>query len=78
MMSEEVENTDVKEALQARAFVSNKMLSTIDECFKMIGERPLHYLIRLRNYLKTPKFPRSHSIFSPGVSIIPGKFRVIG
>lgn len=35
------ENPDVKEALDARAFVSTKMLSQIDQCFKLIGEPPV-------------------------------------
>jgi len=32
---------DVKEALEARAFVSEKILATQDQCFKLIGERPM-------------------------------------
>jgi ferritin-like metal-binding protein YciE len=40
MMSQAAENQDIKEALEARAFVSNKVLSTLDECFKIIGEHP--------------------------------------
>lgn len=51
MMSEHVENDDIKEALQARAFVSDKVLSTIDECFKILDEQPM----------KTPG--RLHDIF---------------
>ena len=40
MMSQAAEMPEIKEALEARAFVSNKVLSTIDECFKVIGEQP--------------------------------------
>ncbi|WP_035347021.1 DUF892 family protein [Edaphobacter aggregans] len=32
---------DVKEALEARAFISEKVLATQDQCFKLIGERPM-------------------------------------
>jgi len=40
-LSELAQDPDVKEALHARAFVSNKILSNLDECFKMIGEKPV-------------------------------------
>lgn len=49
MMSEEVDNKDIKEALHARAFVSNKVLGTIDECFTMIGESPMKPTGRLHD-----------------------------
>ena len=32
------EDSEVKEALEARAFVSEKTLATLDQCFKLIGE----------------------------------------
>ena len=40
-MSQLAENPDVKEALEARAFVSEKVLGTLDQCFKVIGEQPV-------------------------------------
>jgi ferritin-like metal-binding protein YciE len=40
-ISEFAEDPDVKEALQARAFVSEKVLATLDQCFKLIGEKPV-------------------------------------
>lgn len=40
MLSQEADVPEIKEALEARAFVSTKVLNTIDECFKMIGESP--------------------------------------
>lgn len=49
MMSENVENSDIKEALQARAFVSSKVLNTLDECFKIIGEHPVKPTGRLHD-----------------------------
>lgn len=39
-ISQLVQDADVKEALEARVFVSDKMLSQIDQCFKLLGEEP--------------------------------------
>ena len=39
---------DVKEALEARAFISEKTLATQDQCFKLIGERPMQANSRLQ------------------------------
>jgi ferritin-like metal-binding protein YciE len=36
-----VQNPDVKEALEARAFVSQRTLEKLDQCFKLIGEQPV-------------------------------------
>jgi ferritin-like metal-binding protein YciE len=35
------QDPDIKEALQARALISNQILSRLDECFKLIGEKPM-------------------------------------
>lgn len=35
------EDPDIKEALEARVFVSQKILETLDQCFKLIGEQPV-------------------------------------
>jgi len=35
-----VQDLQVKEALQARAFVSGKVVATLDECFKLLGVQP--------------------------------------
>lgn len=40
-LSQMAQNPDVKEALEARAFVANKNLETLDQCFKLIGEQPV-------------------------------------
>jgi ferritin-like metal-binding protein YciE len=48
-ISQIAQNPDVKEALEARAFVSEKNLETIDECFKMIGEKPVKLSGRLHD-----------------------------
>jgi ferritin-like metal-binding protein YciE len=36
-----VQDPDIKEALEARVFVSQKILSTLDHCFKLIGAQPV-------------------------------------
>ena len=36
-----VQDQDIKEALDARIFLSEKIVSTLDECFRLIGEQPL-------------------------------------
>jgi ferritin-like metal-binding protein YciE len=36
-----VEDPDIKEAIDARVFVSEKILSQIDQCFKLLGEGPV-------------------------------------
>jgi ferritin-like metal-binding protein YciE len=40
-MSQAAHDSDIKEALEARVFVSDKILNTLDECFKLIGEKPV-------------------------------------
>lgn len=40
-ISQVVQDPDVKEALEARVFVSDKMLSQIDQCFKLLGQEPV-------------------------------------
>jgi ferritin-like metal-binding protein YciE len=41
------QDPQIKEALEARAFVSEKVLATLDQCFKLIGERPVKLTGRL-------------------------------
>lgn len=43
------QNPDIKEALEARVFVSNKILATLDEAFKLIGEKPVKTSGRLHD-----------------------------
>jgi ferritin-like metal-binding protein YciE len=42
------EDPQIKEALEARAFVSEKVLATLDQCFKLIGEQPVQFTGRLQ------------------------------
>jgi ferritin-like metal-binding protein YciE len=44
------QNADVKEALDARVFASQRVVEKLDECFKLIGERPVKLSGRLREF----------------------------
>ena len=39
----------IKEALAARTFVSDKVISSLDQCFKLIGKQPVALSGRLRD-----------------------------
>jgi ferritin-like metal-binding protein YciE len=39
-LSQAAQNPDVQEALEARAFVTEKNLQALDRCFEIIGEKP--------------------------------------
>jgi len=39
-IGELVHDPQIKEALQARAFVSRQVAATLDECFRLLGEQP--------------------------------------
>ena len=40
-LSQIAEDPDIREALDARVFISDKILSTLDECFRVIGHKPV-------------------------------------
>jgi ferritin-like metal-binding protein YciE len=40
-LSQNAQDPDIKEALQARELISGQDLTRIDECFKLIGEKPM-------------------------------------
>jgi ferritin-like metal-binding protein YciE len=42
------QDPQIKEALDARAFVSRNVLATLDQCFKIIGEQPVKLSGRLQ------------------------------
>ncbi len=48
-LSQIAENPEVKEALEARAFVAEKTLATLDQCFKIINEKPVKLSGRLHD-----------------------------
>ena len=47
-ISQQAENPDVQEALEARAFIAAKDLETLDKCFEMIEEKPVKLSGRLQ------------------------------
>ena len=40
-LSSKAEDPDIKQSLDARVFVSQKVAETLDQCFKLIGEQPV-------------------------------------
>jgi ferritin-like metal-binding protein YciE len=46
-ISQVAQDPDIKEALEARIFVSHKILDTLDECFRLLGEQPVKLSGRL-------------------------------
>jgi ferritin-like metal-binding protein YciE len=47
-LSEVAQDPNIKEALQSRAFLQDKMLSSLDRCFELIGEKPVPLSGRLQ------------------------------
>jgi ferritin-like metal-binding protein YciE len=48
--SKVTQTADVKEALNARVFLSKRVVEKLDECFKLIGEQPEKLSGRLREF----------------------------
>lgn len=48
-ISQVAQNPDIKEALEARAFVSQRTLEKLDQCFKLLGEQPVKLSGRLHD-----------------------------
>ncbi len=46
-LSDIAQDPDIKEVLDARVFLSDKIIATLDECFKLIGEKPVETSGRL-------------------------------
>jgi len=46
-LSQAAQRQDVKEALEARVFIANQINARIDECFRLIGEKPMQLTGRL-------------------------------
>jgi ferritin-like metal-binding protein YciE len=43
------QDPDVKEALEARVFISDQILARLDQCFKLIGEKPVQLSGRIHD-----------------------------
>jgi ferritin-like metal-binding protein YciE len=50
-IAEIAQDPDIKEALNARAFISDKIQKTLDECFRIIGQKPVDTKGRLHEVL---------------------------
>jgi ferritin-like metal-binding protein YciE len=48
-LGEAAQNEEIKEALEARAFVSEKTLEKVDQAFKLLGEQPTKLTGRLHD-----------------------------
>jgi ferritin-like metal-binding protein YciE len=48
-LGDAVEDPDIKEAIESRVFLKNQTLSTLDQCFKLIGEKPVKVNDRLHD-----------------------------
>jgi len=48
-ISQAAQDPDIKEALEARVFVSDQILAKLDQCFKLIGEKPVKLEGRLHD-----------------------------
>lgn len=46
-LSQAAQRQDVKEALEARAFISGQIIARLDECFRLVGEKPVQLTGRL-------------------------------
>jgi ferritin-like metal-binding protein YciE len=46
-LSQAAQRQDVKEALGARVFISDQIIARLDECFRLIGEKPVQLSGRL-------------------------------
>ena len=47
-LSQAAQDPDIKEVLQARVYVNDKILATLDQCFRLIGEQPVKTTGRLQ------------------------------
>ena len=48
-LSAMADDPEIKEALEARAFIAEKDLTNIDQCFKLIGEQPIKLSSRVQD-----------------------------
>ncbi len=48
-LGQAAQNPEIKEALDAREFISTQILTRLDECFRLIGEKPVKVSGRLHD-----------------------------
>jgi ferritin-like metal-binding protein YciE len=70
-LGQAAQNPEIKEALEARGIISSQVLSRLDQCFNLIGEKPVKVNERLhdvfiedfRRELKEIQLPAVRKIF---------------
>jgi ferritin-like metal-binding protein YciE len=70
-MSQAAEDPNIKEVLDARVFLSEKIMTTLDECFRLIGEKPVQtkgrihdtFIENFREELKEIQSPVARALF---------------
>ena len=60
-LSQLAQNPQVKDALEARAFISQRVLEKLDQCFKLINEQP----VKLSGRLAALKFAVDATDYTP-------------
>ena len=60
-----VQDPEIKEAVDARAFISSKTLEKLDQCFKILGEQPVKLTGRMHEALLEEFKERVSEIQSP-------------
>jgi ferritin-like metal-binding protein YciE len=71
-LSSVVQDQDIKEALESRSFITSQTLDRIDECFRLIGEKPIKPTGRLydifvedfRKEINEIQSPRAKRLFA--------------
>lgn len=64
-MGQAAEDPQIKDTLEARAFVSEKTLEKLDQCFKLIGEKPVKLTGRLQEIFVEDFRKELNEIHSP-------------
>jgi ferritin-like metal-binding protein YciE len=66
-LGEAAEDREIKEALDAREFISTQILSRLDECFRLLGEKPIKLSGRLEDVFVDEFRKQLNEIQSPAV-----------
>ena len=69
-MGELAGRPEIKEILEARAFLQNKIISSLDQCFKLIGEKPVPVAGRLREVFAEDFRREVAEIQSPAAKVL--------
>jgi ferritin-like metal-binding protein YciE len=64
-LGEAAQNPQIKEALDARQFISTQVISRLDECFRLIGEKPVKGAGRLQDVFMEDTRKELNEIHSP-------------